>query len=116
MGIKDRLRRLTREAERDMITFELADGSVRRFYEDEVMDCFVHEMQRGRRHYFGEEPGPAHPMIEALRHVSEAELARIVSEQGTLIGHLVGEDEIIRGVRERLGPPVKWNDEGTVCE
>jgi hypothetical protein len=28
----------------------------------------------------------------------------------------VGEDEILRGVRERPGPPVKWNEEGTVCE
>ena len=28
----------------------------------------------------------------------------------------VGEDEIIRGERERPGPLVKWNEDGTVCE
>lgn len=108
MGLRDRLRRLTREAEREMIAFTLVDGTVKRFYADEFMDCFVHEMARGRRHYFGEDPGPAHPIIEALRHVSEAELARIVSEQGTMLGHLVGEDERIRsgaGPIEDLSEP-----------
>ena len=44
----------------------------------------------------GEEAGPVHPIIEALRHVSEAELQRVIKEQGTMLGHLVGEDERIR--------------------
>lgn len=116
MGIRECLKRLQREAEQDMIT-ELMDGTTAKFYSDEVFpSCFLHEVGRGRRHYFGEEPGPAHPMIMALRKVSEAELARIVSEQGTILEQLLGEDEIMRGLRERPGPPVRWNEEGTVCE
>lgn len=103
MGLRDRIKRLTRAVERDMITFELEDGTVARFYEDEFLMCFVDEMARNRRAWFGEEPGPAHPIIEALRKVSDEEMARIVSEQGTLMGHLVGEDERIRnGGREPI--------------
>lgn len=112
MGLKDRLRRLTRAAEREMITFELEDGSTARFYENEFTECFIHESARGRRHYFGEEPGPAHPIIEALRKVSDEEMTRVMSENGTLLGHLVGEDQIIRGERERPGPPVRETTPG----
>jgi hypothetical protein len=97
MALRGRLRRLARMAERDMITFELEDGTIARFYENEHMECFLHECARGRRHYFGEDPGPAHPMVEALRKVSKEELARIMSEHGTILGQLVGEDQIIRG-------------------
>ncbi len=108
MGLRDRLKRLTRAAERETIAFTLTDGTVKRFYEDEFMDCFVHEMARGRRAWNGEEPGPAHPIIEALRHVSEDELERVIKEQGTMLGHLVGEDERIQrgaGPIEDLSEP-----------
>jgi hypothetical protein len=96
MGLRDKLRRLTRAAERDTIAFTLEDGTVKRFYEDEFLGCFVHEFARDRRAWGGEEPGPPHPIIEALRHVSEDELQRVIKEQGTMLGHLVGEDERIR--------------------
>lgn len=66
----------------------------------------MHETRRGR-HYFGEDPGPAHPMVEALRKAAPGELEQLVSTQGTMILHWLGEDEIIRGERERPGPPVK---------
>jgi hypothetical protein len=112
VGIRDRLKKLVREAERGMITFELDDGSIARFYENEFMECFLHETDRGRRHYFGEEPGPAHPIIEALRKVSEEELARILSEHGTLLGMLVGEDQIMRGERERPGRSIRETSPG----
>ena len=112
MGIRDRLKKLAREAERGMITFELEDGSKARFYEDEFIVCFLHESDRGRRHYFGGEPGPAHPMIEALRKVSDEEMARILSEHGTMVGMMVGEDQIMRGERERPGPPVRETSPG----
>jgi hypothetical protein len=112
MGLKDRLRRLTRAAEREMITFRLGDGTTARFYSEEFVECFIHEMQRGSRHYFGEEPGPAHPIIQALRKVSDEELRRVMSEHGTLLGMLVGEDAIIRGERERPGPPVRETSPG----
>jgi hypothetical protein len=112
MGLKDKLRRLTRAAEREMITFELEDGTTARFYENEFMECFLHESARGRRHYFGEEVGPAHPIIEALRKVSDEELARVMSEHGTLLGQLVGEDQIMRGEVERPGRPVRETSPG----
>lgn len=103
MGLRDRLRRLTRAAERDMITFTLKDGTVRRFYEDEFLECFPHEWARCRRAWFGEEPGPAHPIIEALRYVSEEEMERVIKEQGMMLGHLVTEDERI----QNGGGPIK---------
>ena len=112
MGLRDRLRRLAREAESEMIVFTLRDGTVRRFHRNAFMDCFVHEDERGRRHYFGEEPGPAHPMVEALREVSDSELDRVMSEHGMIMGQFVGEDEIIRGLRERPGPPTRETSPG----
>ena len=112
MGLRGRLRRISRMAEREMMVFELEYGTTARFYKDEYMECFLHERDRSRRHYFGEEPGPAHPMIEALRKVSDEEMARILSEHGTLLGMLVGEDQIMRGERERPGPPVRETSPG----
>ena len=112
MGLKDKLRRLTRAAEREMITFELEDGTTARFYSDDITECFLHETARGRRSYFGEEPGPAHPIIEALRKVSDEELACVMSENGTLLGQLVGEDQIMRGEVERPGRPVRETSPG----
>jgi hypothetical protein len=112
MGLKDKLRRITRLAEREMVTFKQKDGSVARFHEDEFMECFVQETARGRRHYFGEEPGPAHPIIEALRNVSDEELSRAFSENGMILQHLLAEDQIIRGERERSGPPVRETSPG----
>jgi hypothetical protein len=112
MGLKDKLRRITRMAERETISFKLKDGSVARFHEDEFTECFLHESARWRRHYFGEEPGPAHPIIEALRRASGEELSRVFSENGMILQHLVGEDQIIRGERERRGSPVRETSPG----
>jgi hypothetical protein len=41
---------------------------------------------------------------------------RVSRTQGTMLGFLVAEDEVIRGERERPGPAARWNAEGTVCE
>jgi hypothetical protein len=54
-----------------------------------------------------EDPGPAHPVVEALRGTTDAELRRPMSEHGTVLGAWLGEDEIIRGERERPGPLVR---------
>lgn len=117
MAFRDRLKKLQRRTRKDMITFELEDGTKARFYEDEVFpECFLHESERGRRHYFGEEPGPAHPFVEALRKAKPGEVERLIPTQGWIISHMLGEDEIMRGERERPGAPVKWNAEGSVCE
>ena len=107
MGLRGRIRKLQKAAEREMIAFELRDGTTARFYQDEVWPgCFMHEMRRGGRHYDGEDPGPAHPFVVALRDAAPGEVERLVPTQGTIIAEFLGEDEIIRGVRERPGPPV----------
>ncbi len=107
MGLKNRLSKLERATTQDMITFELQDGSIARFQEDEVFpECFTHEFERGRRHFFGEDPGPAHPFVQALRQAAPGEVERLVPTQGTILTLWLGEDAIIRGERERPGPPV----------
>ena len=112
MGLRGRLRRLTRMAEREVMDFELEDGTTARFYENEFLECLLLEWERGRRHYFGEEPGPAHPIIEALRKVSDEELIRVRAEHGLWLEHLLGEHQIMRGEKERLGPPVRETSPG----
>ena len=113
MGLRSRLRRLEKGAEREMITFRLKDGTTARFYEDEVFPgCFLHESERGSRHYVGEDPGPAHPFVEALRNAAPGEVERLVPVQGTIIALWLGEDEILRGERERPGPKVRETSPG----
>jgi len=109
-GVRGRLRKLELATVQDMITFELLDGSTARFSENDVWpSCFIQEYQRGRRHFDGEEPGPAHPFVEALRNAAPGEVERLVPTQGTVLTLWLGEDAIIRGERERPGPPVTEN-------
>ena len=89
------------------------DGTTSRFREDALTDAFVHEMDRMRRHHEGKDPGLAHPFIVAPRTATNLEA--LIGEHGAIVGHLLGEDEIMRGVRERPGPPARWNDEEMVC-
>lgn len=63
-------------------------------------------------HHFGEEPGSSHPMVKALRKVSDSELARLMRGHGTMLGHFIGEDEIICGERGRPGPPARETSPG----
>jgi hypothetical protein len=110
MSLRGRLRKLERATARDVITFELEDGSTARFSEDEIWPgCFKHEYERGRRHFSGEEPGLAHPFVQALRNAKPGEVERLVPTQGTIIELWIGEDRIIRGERERKGPPATEN-------
>jgi hypothetical protein len=107
MGLKSRLRKLLKATEHHTFVVRLRDGTEARFYEEELLpEAFVYEFERGRRHSSGEDPGPAHPVIEALRKAEDGELARLVDEYGTMVGILVAEDAIISGERERPGPPV----------
>ena len=113
MGLRGRLRRLEKDAEQETITFRHKDGTTARFYEDEVFPgCFMHESDRGRRHYFGEDPGPAHPFVGALRDAAPGEVERLVPTQGTVLKLFLGEDAILRGERERCGPPVRETSPG----
>jgi hypothetical protein len=63
--------------------------------------CFLHEYERGGRHFDGKDPGPAHPFVEALRGAVPGEVERLVPTQGTVIQLFLGEDELVRGLRER---------------
>jgi hypothetical protein len=110
MGLRDRLRNLERAADADLITFELQDGTVARFPEKAYAQCLLHEFDRGSRHIRGEDPGPAHPLVEALRNAKDLEA--IVAEHGSLLGALVGEDEVMRGVAGRQGPLVRETSPG----
>jgi hypothetical protein len=113
MSIKGRLRRLELATTQDVITFELRDGSIARFAEAEVWpSCFSHEFERGRRHSSGEDPGPAHPFVVALRQAAPGEVERLVPTQGTIIELWLAEDQVIRGLRERTGPPVTERSPG----
>ncbi len=108
MGIRDRLRKLEEAADKHLVTFELEDGTKAQFREEEIFpECFLQEANRWRKDHEGEDPGPAHPFVEAMRKAPESELRRLASEQGTMILHFLGEDEIIRGERERPGPPAR---------
>lgn len=111
-GLRGRLRNLEREAEEHLVAIRQVDGAVRRFRDEDWTACFLHEYDRGRRHFGGEEPGPAHPMVEALKNAAEGELERLVPTEGTVILPWLGEDEIIRGWRERTGPPVVQTSPG----
>jgi hypothetical protein len=110
VGIRDRLRRLQRAADENLITFELKDGTVARFSEDAFTECFLHEWERGKRHHDGEDPGPAHPMVDALRDAKDLEA--IMKAHGTMMGAFMGEDAIMRGERQRPGPPVRETSPG----
>jgi hypothetical protein len=113
VGFRGRLRRLEKATDRETITFRLKDGATARFYEDEVWPgCFLHEYERGSRHLDGEDPGPAHPFVGALRNAAEGEVERLVRAQGTVLGLWLGEDEIIRGERERTGAPTRETSPG----
>ena len=107
MGLKSRLSKLLKATEHRTFVVRLRDGTEARFYEEELLpEAFVFEFERGRRHSSGEDAGPPHPVIEALRQAEDGELARLISEHGTMVGILVAENAIISGERERPGPPV----------
>ena len=112
---RGRVRKLEREMETEIVTVEHEDGTVSRWPlgDDLFKEVFLHETERGSRHFDGEDPGPADPFVVALRTATNLEA--LMSEQGTMLGFWVGEDAIVRGEAERSGPPVEWNDEGTVC-
>jgi hypothetical protein len=101
MGLRDKLRRLERDADKRAVIVEHEDGTTSKFTEEDVRDAFLHEYHRGGRRYDGEEPGEAHPFVVALRTATN--LDALMGEQGTMVGFMLGEDEIIRGVRERGG-------------
>ena len=113
MGIGERLGKPQGAAERQTIAFELADGATARLHEDGVwLERFLHGRDRGKRHFEGADPGPAHPFVEALRNAAPGEAERLAKTQGTIILLFLGEDEIMRGGRQRPEPPVRESSPG----
>jgi hypothetical protein len=95
-------------AQEELVTFRLEDGTIVCFRPEEIFpECFRHETARWRKRYYGEDPGPAHPFVEAMRRAPDSELQRLASEEGTMIFHFLGEDAVMRGEIERSGPPVR---------
>ena len=115
MGLRDKLRRLQRRAYTASVIIPQADGSVKKFPGSAVMDAFLSMSERGKAHCHGEELPPAHPLIVAFRTVDEEAMPGLMSEHGTILGLMKGEDQIYEGLRERPEPSVSWNEEGTAC-
>lgn len=114
-SVRGRLRNLERAADVDLVTVRDEDGTVSRWPlgDDLFKEVSLHEYERGNRHFKGEYPGPAHPFVVALRTATNLEA--LMGEQGTMLGAWVGEDEVIRGLKPRPGPPVAWSEDGTAC-
>lgn len=108
--LRGRIRNLERAADEELVVVEHEDGTTSKFREGEIMECFMHEMDRGRRHHNGEEPGPAHPFMVALRTATN--LDALTGTEGLFLANLLGEDEIMRGLRERPGPKVRETSPG----
>ena len=68
MGLRDRLRRLEREAEEEMIVIPQKDGTVKRFPQSDGLDAFMNFFDRLGA---GEDAPPEHPLIDAARNSSE---------------------------------------------
>jgi hypothetical protein len=77
MSVRRWLRRLEREAERDMLVFELEDGTIAKFPQEAFLECLAHEWQRGREHRSGKPvtKGP-HPLVVAVRQAKHPERLR----------------------------------------
>lgn len=113
--LRGRIRNLEHEIETEYVTLEHENGTRSKWPlgDEGFKEVFVHEYERGGRLFDGEEPGPAHPFVVALRTATNLEA--LMSEHGTVLGLWLGEDAIIRGEAERPGPPVTWSEDGTGC-
>ena len=103
-SFRGRVRKLERQMEADLLTVEHGDGTVSRWplRGDLFKEVFLHETEWGGRRHEGEDPGPVHPFVMALRTATNLEA--LMAEHGTMLGFRVGEDEIVRGLRERPIP------------
>jgi hypothetical protein len=75
VGLKERLRKLERNAEEEMIVIPQRDGTVRRFPPEAGMEAFMNHMDRLGA---GQNASPEHPLIEAARNSSDARWLRSV--------------------------------------
>ncbi len=71
MGLRDRLRRLEREAEGEMVMVPQPDGTVKRFPQSALREAFMTNMERLR----GEDV-PHHPLSVAAAESPDPEWSR----------------------------------------
>jgi hypothetical protein len=101
MGLRSRLKRLQEAVEEEHVSIKLRDGSIARFpREDFPGYVFDHESARWKRNARGEDPGPAHPLTEALREAEDLDM--LVAQYGSIVAHFVGQDEKMRGELDEL--------------
>ncbi len=82
MGLKDRLRRLEKEAEREMVFVPQKDGSMKRLPQGALQESFMTNMKRLR----GEDV-PHHPLGVAAAESPDPEWSRsLYSAEWTAIG------------------------------
>jgi hypothetical protein len=82
VGLRDRLRRLQRVHEKQMIAIPQLDGSVKRFPESALADAFSNSMERLGA---GEDAPPEHPLLEAARNSSDPKWAQSVYTSNTVV-------------------------------
>ena len=70
--MRNRVKRLERAVEEEVISIPQKDGTVRRFPQSAGLEAFTNLMDRLGA---GEEAPPEHPMIEAARNASDPEWA-----------------------------------------
>lgn len=70
MGLRDKLKRLEREARGEYIEIPQTDGTTARFPESASREAFVNMMDRLGA---GEDAPPEHPMLAAVRNSSDPE-------------------------------------------
>jgi hypothetical protein len=68
MGIRDRLKRLEREAEGEMLVIPQRDGPPARFPASAAKDAYINLVDRLGA---GEDAPPEHPMLAAVRNSSD---------------------------------------------
>src|SRR5919199_3720541 len=83
--LRRHLRRLTREAEREMLSFELEDGTRVCFPPSAFLECLAHEWKCGRALRSGKEVSrDEHPLMTALKQAKPPQ--RLLDEgYGTLL-------------------------------
>ena len=79
MGLRDKLKRLEREAEEEMLVIPQKDGTVKRFPASEGMVAYMNLMERLGA---GEDAPPEHPMIAAVRNSSNPEWTKTFWDAG----------------------------------
>ncbi len=83
MGLRDKLKRLERAAEGEMVTIPQEDGSVKKFPPSDLELAFINECRRLRG-----ENLEVHPLTTAARHSSEAKWR----DSALAEMHVVGEE------------------------